>query len=251
MSRKAMAGVAFATLIAVTLPNAPASAEGFLQFLFGGLNRRQAPPPPPVAINAPDELFRGLFERGPRRGDETVRSERSASGPHSGFCVRLCDGHYFSVQASRNVSAAQQCNAFCPAAETKVFAGSAIEHSVASDGKRYSDLPTAFAYRKGLVPSCSCNGKGAAGLASIPVSDDPTLRPGDIVATNHGFTVYNGRDPQQMTAFTPLDSAKVSKGLRDQLADTRITPRQVPAETISEPNTTSSIAQQRFSARAQ
>ncbi len=71
----------------------------------------------------------------------------------------------------------------CPAAQTKVFAGGSIDHAVSNDGKRYSDLPNAFTYRKQLVNSCTCNGKTAGGLVRVDVKADPTLRAGDIVAT--------------------------------------------------------------------
>jgi hypothetical protein len=144
--------------------------------------------------------------------------------------VRLCDGRYFPVQARRNMSTVEQCNTFCPASKTKVFAGGGIEHAVAGDGRRYVDLPNAFLYRERLVPGCTCNGRTPTGLANLPVEDDPTLRPGDVVATNSGFTVYNGHDPHREAAFTPIGSANVSKSLRNQLADVKITPRPPSAD---------------------
>ena len=33
------------------------------------------------------------------------------------------------------------------------------------------------------MTNCTCNGKDAFGLAKIDVASDPTLKPGDIVAT--------------------------------------------------------------------
>ena len=38
-------------------------------------------------------------------------------------------------------------------------------------------------YRQKIVEGCTCNGKDSFGLARIDVASDPTLRPGDIVAT--------------------------------------------------------------------
>jgi hypothetical protein len=216
-----------------------------LEFLFGGFRR---PPPPRQALpNPPDEVFGSRFGRGRRPSEDSVRS---ASGPHNGYCVRLCDGHYFPIQGRRNASTAEQCRSFCPAAETKVFSGGGIDHAVASDGKRYTDLPTAFAYRKNLDPGCTCNGKTPWGLAKVPVGDDPTLRHGDIVATNEGFTVYNGRDRERESSFTPIDSAKVSKSVRNQLADVKITQS---ATAAASPERTSSIEREarRVSAREQ
>src|SRR5262249_36550385 len=121
------------------------------------------------------------------------------------------------------VSSAQTCSSFCPASATKIYNGNGIEHAVASDGKRYSELATAFAYRKRIVPGCTCNGKEAFGLNTTPVADDPTLRPGDIVATNAGLMAYNGA-PAGST-FIPISAyAGLSADLRRQLTETKIEP---------------------------
>ena len=50
-------------------------------------------------------------------------------------------------------------------------------------GSAMRDLDNAFVYRKKVVEGCSCNGKASFGLARIDVAADPTLRPGDVVAT--------------------------------------------------------------------
>ena len=64
-----------------------------------------------------------------------------------------------------------------------MFNGSQIDHAYAGNGARYADLDNAFVYRKKVVEGCSCNGKASFGLARIDVAADPTLRPGDVVAT--------------------------------------------------------------------
>jgi hypothetical protein len=97
----------------------------------------------------------------------------------------------------------------CPATPTKVFAGGSIDHAVSSDGKRYADLPNAFTYRKELVASCTCNGKTAGGLVRVDVKSDPTLRPGDIVATNDGFVSYRGNNGKT-AEFTPVQDRKLA-----------------------------------------
>ena len=61
-----------------------------------------------------------------------------------------------------------------------------IDGAVAPNGARYADLDQAFAYRDKTVPNCTCNGKDGLGLARIERPRDPTLRPGDIVATDDG-----------------------------------------------------------------
>src|SRR2546429_6218576 len=127
-----------------------------------------------------------------------------ATRPEGGvaYCVRLCDGRYFPMQRHSEVSSAQTCSSVCPASATKIYSGNSIDHALAPDGKRYSELATAFAYRKKIIPGCTCNGRDAFGLVTIPVADDPTLRPGDILATNAGLMAYNG-GPDNPN-FTPL-----------------------------------------------
>ena len=105
------------------------------------------------------------------------------------------------------MSATELCKSFCPAAKTKVFAGSKIDHSVASDGTRYADLDNAFLYRERTVDNCTCNGKDAFGLAPLKPELDPTLRPGDIVATNDGLATYNGNRNARSAEFTPIDKS--------------------------------------------
>ena len=71
------------------------------------------------------------------------------------------------------------------------------------NGTRYADLDTAFAYRNALVANCTCNGKDGLGLARIEATADPTLRAGDIVATNGGLATYNSKSAD----FTPINRA--------------------------------------------
>jgi len=71
--------------------------------------------------------------------------------------------------------------------------------------------------------SRTCNGRDAFGLVNIPVADDPTLRPGDIIATNAGLVAYNS-GPNGST-FTPISTyAGLSADLRHQLTEIKIEP---------------------------
>ena len=101
-----------------------------------------------------------------------------------------------------------------------VFSGSKIETAVASNGVRYADLDNAFNYRDKVTDSCSCNGKDGLGLARIEVSSDPTLRPGDIVATNDGLATYTGRS--RSAEFTPIRSSSSEWARR--LAEVKVRP---------------------------
>jgi Protein of unknown function (DUF2865) len=119
----------------------------------------------------------------PRYGAPGTPSIGGGGGRSVAYCVRLCDGRHFPMQRHSNATSIQLCNAFCPAAKTQVFNGAQIDHAVASNGARYANLENAFVYREKIVSGCTCNGKDAFGLAKIDVANDPTLKPGDIVAT--------------------------------------------------------------------
>ena len=152
-----------------------AQAQDFFSNLFGGFGRSRAP-----AIRMPFGS----------EGENFGRAEpRVRYGRGQAYCVRSCDGRYFPVSGTDNQSRAESCKSFCPAAETKVVYGSAIDHAVAENGKPYSELPNAFRYRNEMVAGCTCNGKDQVGLASVSVENDPTLRKGDIVAGENGLVV--------------------------------------------------------------
>jgi len=211
--------LAMSGVMTVAAP-APAAAQGLFERLFGGFRRHvERPASAPTAFADPfTSLARALNPPPPsaQRGD--------SSGPSKGFCVRTCDGHYFPVQAGGGVSAAAMCRAFCPATETQVFAGSTIDYAVARDGGRYADLDNAFAYRKQIVAGCTCNGRDPFGLARIDPAEDPTLRPGDIVATKAGLVAYSG-SRNKTAEFTPVGSyGGFSKSYRDKLSELKLMP---------------------------
>jgi len=179
------------------------------------------------AQNIFEAFFGRLFNPGASAYADPNAALRNAEQPEASgtaFCVRTCDGRYFPIQRHAGVSPAQTCSSFCPAAETRIYNGGSIEHAVAPDGKHYSELNTAFVYRDKLVPGCTCNGRDAFGLVNQPVADDPTLRPGDIVATNSGLMAYDAPQGKQ-PSFTPIDAyAALTPDLRRQLAETKVAP---------------------------
>jgi Protein of unknown function (DUF2865) len=191
---------ALSAAIIVALP-CPARA-GFLDFLFGGAQERASPPPVVNSYADPSSAPAGL---------ESLRAN-SGHGRAVPFCVRLCDGRHFPLQRLSNATPVETCRAMCPASKTKVFYGGEIDHAVAADGAHYTDLDSAFVYRAHLVPNCTCNGKDAFGLAPFDLASDPTLRPGDIVATQAGFKTYAGKRGQS-DAFTPADAKAVAAEL--------------------------------------
>jgi hypothetical protein len=220
--RKALFLSALAMMLA--LPATAVSAQGLLQLLFGGLRRSS---PPPIAQAFADPF--GLGERSEPRAVER--------GPSVTYCVRLCDGQHFPVPRT-GASPAQACNSFCPAAKTKAFSGSAIDHAVASDGTRYADLDNAFVYRQRIVANCTCNGQTPGGLATIDVNTDPTLRAGDIVATSDGLVAVKGTKKSGAAEFSPL-----SPDAQRRLANVKVTPvtERAPAQAdVSSSNTPAS-----------
>jgi hypothetical protein len=197
---------------------APAVAQNLFDFLFNGA-RPPAPPPSATAYADPRMDFFSA-----RPADPAPRAE---TGPAVAYCVRLCDGRFFPIQRSA-ATPIEICNSFCPASRTKIFSGASIDHAVAHDGTRYADLGNAFAYRDRVVPGCTCNGKDAFGLVNMKAAEDPTLRQGDVVATEDGFVAYSG-GRKRTADFTPINSASgVSAESKRQLAQTRIAPASTP-----------------------
>lgn len=193
-----------------------AHAQGLFEALFGG---RRASPPPVQAFTAPIE---SLVER--LTGDrDNIRSEPGTG--YASYCVRTCDGAHFPMQ--RNANPVELCNSFCPAAKTKVFSGNKIDTAVAADGTRYADLDKAFVYRERISAECTCNGKTPWGVAKVDAANDPTLRPGDIVATPSGLVAFsgNGGGKEKAANFTPVsDYGRFSKDTRAKLSELRVMP---------------------------
>ena len=201
------------------MPVVPASAQGFFEMLFGGLRR------------ASHEMHQPQDPRlDPRYQQRQQQRPMVREGGGQAYCVRTCDGRFFPVQGRGSASPAEMCNSFCPASPTKVFHGGSIEHAH-SGGQRYTDLPNAFLYRQRVVDNCTCNGRDALGLAKVDISEDETLRPGDIVATDKGLATYRGRDRDQNARFTPIDPKAGEWAQR--LADTEVRP--APSATSAQP----------------
>jgi hypothetical protein len=240
-----------ALLISLFGPSKPASAQNFLEELFGGIERRieqrRAATLPPRAHSYADPFHgpRPMHRPGyiaPRDRDFGIPQQQPTRRPtgdnaasYGGgtvFCVRTCDGRFFPMQRRASASPAQLCQAFCPASRTMVFSGSRIDHAVAPNGQRYAGLNTAFLYREKTVENCTCNGKDPFGLARVELSDDPTLRTGDIVATNDGLATFQGRSARA-GEFTPIDSSRGEWARR--LAEVKVRPAPPPAPTTETP----------------
>jgi len=124
-------------------------------------------------------------------------SIQQPSGPMGGtfrtICVRACDGFYypisFATTPDRFREDEQTCQRTCPAAEVSLYTyhnpGEEVAQAVSLNGHSYSELPTAFSYRKTVNAACSCRRPGeswAEALKTIGV--DNTVAPGDVVVTD-------------------------------------------------------------------
>ncbi len=108
------------------------------------------------------------------------------------ICVRTCDGFYFPISFEttpdrfRDDEAA--CQRMCPAAEVSLYTyhnpGEDVAQAVSLDSRLYTELPTAFSYRKALNPACSCRRPGESWAEALKATGpDQTVVPGDVVVT--------------------------------------------------------------------
>ena len=203
LSGPIIAASAVLAAAAAVMVSQPARAQDFFSALFGGFTE----PPPRMSVPFGD------------RGDAPVRrTRRVASGGGSAYCVRTCDGRYFPLSGAKGQSRAEACSSLCPASETQVFYGGSIDHAVSKNGKSYTQLPNAFRYRKELIAGCTCNGKDPGGLAHINVEDDPTLRKGDLVASDDGTLVTSRVLNARASADEYVESRTLHTGDRDPVA---------------------------------
>ena len=138
----------------------------------------------------------GFFDRlfGPNGG---VFSGQPSGGQMGGtfrtICVRTCDGYYFPISfettADRFRDDEQTCQRMCPAAEVSLYTyhnpGEEVAQAVSLNGRLYTELPTAFQYRKAMTPACSCRRPGESWADALKVGGpDETVAPGDLVVTD-------------------------------------------------------------------
>jgi hypothetical protein len=108
------------------------------------------------------------------------------------ICVRTCDGYYFPISyattSDRFRDDEQTCLRMCPAAEVALYTyhnpGQDVAQAVSLNGRIYTELPTAFSYRKALNSACSCRRPGESWAEALKVNGaDNTVAPGDVIVT--------------------------------------------------------------------
>ena len=226
MARRGRAVLAAAALAApLALAAHPAAAQGLFDFLFGGAAQQQ--PQPRRSAPSPADFFADPFGLNQHSAPPPPPSASASAGRGTTYCVRSCDGKYFALSVRSGATAARMCQAFCPAAQTRVYSGGAIDGAVASNGERYADSPNAFAYRKALKADCTCNGRDPAGLAQVDLSQDPSLRSGDVIATADGLVAYTGvrLGADQSPDFAPVaDFPGLTPSIRAKLGEMKVAP---------------------------
>ena len=132
----------------------------------------------------------GFFERlfGPGTIVSPDTGPPAPSSTYRTLCVRTCDGFYFPISyaatPNRFAEDAQACQRLCPASEAVLYShptSADVNQAVSANGRLYTELPNAFAYRKQFNPSCSCKSAGQTWADALRQLDDQTVERGDIV----------------------------------------------------------------------
>ena len=137
----------------------------------------------------------GFFDRlfgGNNSGGIFSTPQEPMSGTFRTVCVRTCDGFYFPISYSTSPDHfredEQACQRMCPATEVALYTyhnpGEEMAQAVSLNGRLYTELPTAFQYRKALSSACSCRRPGESWAQTLKsVGPDDTVVPGDVVVT--------------------------------------------------------------------
>jgi Protein of unknown function (DUF2865) len=163
---------ALAALMAMVSIATAAEAQTFFQKVFGFGGAPSASQP--VLRTAPQTLPAYRFQsRASRRAPRPARSSPASAdddigppdsgGPYRTVCVRACDGFYFplrhNAQHKNFASDTRSCRAAC-GSEAQLFyyaeTGGSAETMVDVAGRKYAGTRHAFAYRKAIVPNCTC-----------------------------------------------------------------------------------------------
>lgn len=159
-------GLLIGSMIALAASSAfqPAAAQGLLDALFGNNAPAAQPAPAPVPVHGAHDAGPRSLPLAPLRAGENSPPPRPSGGSLRTVCVRMCDGYYFpisnAVRRSEIGRDIKLCDTRC-GSESRLFmlpANSSADAAEMTDvmGRRYSQLPNAFRYRKSLVPGCAC-----------------------------------------------------------------------------------------------
>ncbi|HEY7246350.1 MAG TPA: DUF2865 domain-containing protein [Xanthobacteraceae bacterium] len=140
---------------------------------------------------SPGGFFETLFGINPVPSSPMSPMGVPLSGTYRTLCVRTCDGYYFPISYStvpgKFAEDEALCHRLCPATEVALFShrnpGEDVSRAISTTGKLYTELPTAFSYRKTYNAACSCRAPGQSWAEALRGADDQILERGDIVVT--------------------------------------------------------------------
>ena len=67
-----------------------------------------------------------------------------------------------------------------------------MAQAVSLNGRPYTELPTAFQYRKAMDPACSCRRPGESWAQTLKaIGPDDTVAPGDVVVTEQNAKQFS------------------------------------------------------------
>jgi hypothetical protein len=177
------------------LQGGTADAAGRRRGLINALAQNNCGPQYRQQVNVqPRGFFESLFnpgaggeEPGPNIAPADVPS---ISGAFRTLCVRTCDGYFYPISFSagpgRFKDDERTCQRTSPASEVSLYVhhnpGEDVAQAVSLSGKRYTDLPNAFRYRKEFTPTCSCRAAGQSWADALKSADDHVER-GDVIVT--------------------------------------------------------------------
>jgi hypothetical protein len=167
-------------------------------------------------------FFENLFGPGSVIGNNNAPETGAMGNTFRTLCVRTCDGYYFPISYSATPAKfgddEKVCQAMCPASEAVLYShrnpGEDVAQAVSGNGRTYSELPTAFAYRKAFNPSCSCRGTNQTWADALKHLEDPTVERGDIVVNEERARTLSQpqTDAQGKPIRPPARPAPAAKG---------------------------------------
>lgn len=111
----------------------------------------------------------------------------SPNGEYRTMCVRTCDGYFYPMSNAASLGDFERdqknCESSCPGTEMQVFyqrglAEDSANMTSSANGRPYSELPTAYLYKKpGVERSASCGCNAAGTFSVIGGGSAPTGQP--------------------------------------------------------------------------
>lgn len=238
----------------LTLGATDASAQGFLDFLFGGGPKypQQSQNPGQPGMLTPGGKPYQFPSSAPSRGDDD-RSSLSNYGSYKTICVRTCDGYYFPISTSTTRKGFARDEARCQAScggGARLFHvpanQSTVDDAVDGDGRAYAAMKTAFLYRKQKVEGCQCR--------SAPWSEAEQSRHRAYADAEEAAKPreQSAQDKQKIAAAEMANAkqAPAETNAESQPAETKVTAEAERVKRTAKPTAKSRIAAEKTAPKA-